>query len=119
LRNVVTGRLGYPSRLRSMLPLPGADHVIALECLERVGLFDRALHRVDTFSVGMQQRVGIARALAQRPDLILVSVVVDEVRAGSLCLLDLEGVALAKDVWIVPPRRPLTRRRRAASSPSC
>jgi phosphonate transport system ATP-binding protein len=56
-RNVLTGRLGYHSSLRSILPLPGADHVIALECLERVGLLDRARHRVDTFSVGMQQRV--------------------------------------------------------------
>ena len=71
LRNVMTGRLAYHGSFRSILPLPRADYLTALRCLDRVGLLDRALDRVDTLSGGMQQRVGVARALAQQPDLIL------------------------------------------------
>lgn len=71
LQNVLTGRLGYHGTLRSLFPLPKADVALANECLERVGLGGYALTRVDNLSGGQMQRVGVARALAQRPEIIL------------------------------------------------
>lgn len=70
LCNVLTGRLGHHGLWRS-LALPVADRRVALACLERVGLLHKAMQRADQLSGGEQQRVGIARALAQEPSLIL------------------------------------------------
>jgi len=71
LANVLMGRLGHHSTLRSLFPLSAYEKRMALEALDRVGLLDYALRRADQLSGGQQQRVGIARALAQAPNLIL------------------------------------------------
>jgi phosphonate transport system ATP-binding protein len=71
LRNVLMGRLGYHSVWRSLCPLPGQERRDALKCLDRVGLLHKALERAENLSGGERQRVGIARALAQGPRLIL------------------------------------------------
>jgi phosphonate transport system ATP-binding protein len=71
LDNVLTARLGFHGTIRSLFPLPRADMELALHCLDRVGLGEKTLTRVDQLSGGQKQRVGIARALAQEPAMIL------------------------------------------------
>ncbi len=43
----------------------------ALNMLERVGLIDRTMHRVEDLSGGEQQRVALARALVMKPEILL------------------------------------------------
>lgn len=59
-------------------PASRADRAIVKESLELVGLADRAEEDVSTFSGGQQRRVLIARALASRPDVLIM----DEPTAG-------------------------------------
>ena len=71
LQNVMVGRLGYHGTLRSLFPLSKAEQHLGLESLERVGLLHKAMERVDRLSGGEQQRVGIARMIVQKPQIIL------------------------------------------------
>ena len=72
LANVLAGRLGHVPAWRGITrSFERADRLLALACLERVGLLDQAAQRADTLSGGQQQRVAIARALAQQPDIIV------------------------------------------------
>ncbi|MCL2301332.1 MAG: ABC transporter ATP-binding protein [Firmicutes bacterium] len=48
-----------------------AREKLALEALQRVGLFERRSHRPSELSGGQQQRAAIARAVAARPPIIL------------------------------------------------
>ncbi|PCI17235.1 MAG: phosphonate ABC transporter ATP-binding protein [Piscirickettsiaceae bacterium] len=71
--NVLSGRLGYIGNIRSLFRhFPKEDIDQALELLDRVGLSDHIDKRADELSGGQRQRVGIARALMQKPKLLLL-----------------------------------------------
>ena len=66
---VAAGRL---SRMRRFVPAGAADRRAVDDALELVGMADRAEDGVAHLSGGQQQRVLIARALASRPEALLM-----------------------------------------------
>jgi len=69
--NLLQGYTALENVALGMMFGPGADYDHARELLERVGLKDRMNYRPRQMSVGQQQRVAVARALANRPKLVL------------------------------------------------
>ena len=72
LKNVLTGRLSNISTIRSILGLwPRDQKEMAFEALNQVEILEKAYVRASNLSGGQQQRVGIARALSQKPKVML------------------------------------------------
>ncbi len=69
--NLLQGYSALENVLLGMMFGPGRDTEYAQALLERVGLADRMHHRPRQLSVGQQQRVAVARALANKPKLVL------------------------------------------------
>jgi phosphonate transport system ATP-binding protein len=73
MENVLSGRLGYVRTWKAFRrKFPGEDVARAYEVLDRVGLSGHEDDRADELSGGQRQRVGIARAILQRPKILLV-----------------------------------------------
>src|SRR5262245_36399422 len=72
IENVLCGRLGYVPAWRAWLrKFPEADIERAFQLLDAVGLGALATQRADQLSGVQRQRVRMARALMQEPDLVL------------------------------------------------
>ena len=72
MENLLTGRLGYIGAFAAWRrKFDAADIAYGMELLQIVGLANFANQRADSLSGGQRQRVGIARALMQRPALLL------------------------------------------------
>lgn len=69
--NLLPGYTCLENVLLGMSFGPGADRSFAEQLLNRVGLGDRLRHYPRQLSTGQQQRVAVARALANRPKLVL------------------------------------------------
>ena len=73
--------------------LAGIKHVIGkeeiLEAIKRVGLDPTSRKKVGKYSLGMRQRLGIAQAIMEKPEVILL----DEPRNG----LDKKGIEQVKE----------------------
>ena len=72
IRNVLTAFVPDMPWYRSAFGIyTEEENMKALECLDKVGIVDKAFVRADQLSGGQQQRVALARTLAQNPQIIL------------------------------------------------
>lgn len=69
--NLLQGYTALENVMLGMLFGQGVNRPRALELLERVGLSQRLHYRPSQLSIGQQQRVAVARALANAPRLVL------------------------------------------------
>lgn len=69
--NLLQGYTCLENVLLGMAFGPGVDRARAESLLQRVGLGDKLHHRPRQLSTGQQQRVAVARALANKPKLVL------------------------------------------------
>jgi phosphonate transport system ATP-binding protein len=107
LDNVLIGRLPHLSGWRQWAALwryfQASQLEAALRCLDHVGLLDRVWQRTDTLSGGEQQRVAIAKILAQEPQVILADEPVAslDVINGALVMQTLQRIASSAGLTVI------------------
>jgi phosphonate transport system ATP-binding protein len=107
LDNVVIGRLPHLTGWRRWAALwrwfDAEQREIALRCLDHVGLVDRVWQRTDRLSGGEQQRVAIAKILAQSPQVILADEPVAslDLMNGALVMETLQRIASAAGLTVI------------------
>jgi phosphonate transport system ATP-binding protein len=105
--NVLIGRLGRLGGWERWAALvhhfDRRQREIAFRCLDHVGLLDRVWQRTDTLSGGEQQRVAIAKILAQEPTVVLADEPVAslDLSNGRLVMQTLRRVASAVGITVI------------------
>lgn len=106
LRNVLTGRIGAWSTAAALLRIAFPSRRVQAEVhelLERVGIGEKLFERTEHLSLGQQQRVAVARALYQGPEVLLADEPVaslDPSRAEAMLGL-LDGIAWERRTGLV------------------
>jgi phosphonate transport system ATP-binding protein len=119
MENVLSGRLGYVGTWQAWRRRFSTEDIgAAFRTLARVGLEGFENKRADELSGGQRQRVGIARALVQRPKILLVdepTSSLDPVTSDAVMRLIVElaaedGVPALVNIHDVPLARAFARR---------
>ena len=69
--NVLCGKLGVRKTRQTLWGFPQCDRTLALELLIQLGLKEQIYQKTSQLSGGQQQKVAIARALMQSPQILL------------------------------------------------
>ncbi len=103
LTNVLCGALGRHAWWRTVSLLPAEEKAAARDLLARLGIADLASAPAGRVSGGQQQRAAVARALLQRPDLLLADEPVSQLdaRTGGDVLAALRDAADADRCAVV------------------
>jgi len=97
VNNVLTGALSETNHFLSLFYLFSRELKIqALESLKRVQIVEKAYERAGDLSGGQKQRVGIARAIMQKPSIILA----DEPISNLDPMIAYDILSLLKDICI-------------------